>query len=152
LLHVRHWRIPPRAEFVETAIFTRQVTTLLDDTTYARVQVQLAAKPTAGRVMQGTGGLRKLRVAAHGHGKRGGARIIYVVLQTRDQIGTPLAYPALFTTPSAASSPSSRLASFVLAAHCGALALRKLHRFASLRCSERVRNSLRKPSFRDEVS
>jgi hypothetical protein len=63
-----------------------------------------------------------------------------------------LVKPALFTTPSAASSPASRLASFVLAARCGALARRKIHRFASLRCSGRVRDSLRKPSFRDEVS
>jgi hypothetical protein len=36
----------------------------------------------------------------------------------------PGPYPALFTTPSAASSPSSRLASFVLAARCGAPVVR----------------------------
>jgi hypothetical protein len=44
------------------------------------------------------------------------------------------------------------LASCVCAARCGALAPRQPHRFASLRCSGRVRDSLRKPSFRDEVS
>jgi len=37
----------------------------------------LAAHPTAGSIMQGTGGIRKLRWAAKGKGKSGGVRIIY---------------------------------------------------------------------------
>jgi hypothetical protein len=37
----------------------------------------LADHPEAGDVIEGTGGLRKIRVAAKGHGKRGGARVIY---------------------------------------------------------------------------
>ena len=36
----------------------------------------LAEKPTAGDLMQGTGGARKLRWAAGSKGKRGGARVI----------------------------------------------------------------------------
>jgi hypothetical protein len=36
----------------------------------------LAANPTAGELMQGTGGARKLRWGAKGKGKRGGARVI----------------------------------------------------------------------------
>ena len=37
----------------------------------------LARRPKAGRVIQGTGGLRKVRVARPGRGKRGGTRVIY---------------------------------------------------------------------------
>ena len=37
----------------------------------------VAAHPTAGDLMSGTGGLRKLRWELQGRGKRGGARVIY---------------------------------------------------------------------------
>lgn len=37
----------------------------------------LAEHPAAGELMQGTGGIRKLRWSAHGKGKSGGVRIIY---------------------------------------------------------------------------
>lgn len=40
----------------------------------------LAFNPGAGVVIPGTGGVRKIRVAASGRGKRGGARVIYYVL------------------------------------------------------------------------
>jgi hypothetical protein len=38
----------------------------------------VSAEPRSGVVIPGTGGVRKLRVAASGRGKRGGARVIYV--------------------------------------------------------------------------
>ena len=41
------------------------------------LQLELVRDPEAGHVIPGTGGLRKLRWAASGRGKRGGARIIY---------------------------------------------------------------------------
>ena len=37
----------------------------------------LARRPKAGRVIQGTGGLRKVRFARPGGGKSGGTRVIY---------------------------------------------------------------------------
>ena len=37
----------------------------------------LAKDPTRGDVMQGTGGVRKLRIATGSRGKSGGARVIY---------------------------------------------------------------------------
>lgn len=40
----------------------------------------LARNPKAGAVMQGTGGIRKLRLAISGKGKSGGARVIYYYL------------------------------------------------------------------------
>lgn len=63
--------------FIETSVFTRQVSELLTDEEYSDFQNELAAKPLAGDVIEGTGGLRKVRVAASGRGKRGGARVIY---------------------------------------------------------------------------
>ena len=38
----------------------------------------VADDPQCGVVIPGTGGVRKLRVAASGRGKRGGARVIYL--------------------------------------------------------------------------
>ncbi|HEU4562286.1 MAG TPA: type II toxin-antitoxin system RelE/ParE family toxin [Longimicrobium sp.] len=42
-----------------------------------------AGKPEAGAEIKGTGGLRKLRWAVEGHGKRGGVRVIYIPLRVR---------------------------------------------------------------------
>jgi hypothetical protein len=38
----------------------------------------VSAEPRSGVVIPGSGGVRKLRVAASGRGKRGGARVIYL--------------------------------------------------------------------------
>ena len=42
--------------------------------------MDLAARPDAGDVIPGLGGLRKFRWGAKGKGKRGGARIIYLLI------------------------------------------------------------------------
>lgn len=39
----------------------------------------VAANPECGELMQGTGGFRKVRVGRSGMGKRGGARVIYIL-------------------------------------------------------------------------
>lgn len=62
--------------FIETSVFTRQVLEMLTDEEYADFQSELVANPLAGDVIEGTGGLRKVHVAANGRGKRGGARVI----------------------------------------------------------------------------
>ena len=41
------------------------------------IKVSVASDPTAGVLMQNTGGVRKIRVARDSRGKSGGARIIY---------------------------------------------------------------------------
>ncbi len=50
--------------FIETPVFTRQVQELLSDEGYAGFQWHLALNPKAGEVIQGTGGLRKVRWSA----------------------------------------------------------------------------------------
>lgn len=62
---------------VETSVFTRHVQEILSDGEYLALQSFLAVHPTAGVVIPGSGGLRKLRWKYSGHGKRGGSRIIY---------------------------------------------------------------------------
>lgn len=63
--------------FVETPIFTAQITAELDDLSYRKLQLALLLRPEQGVVIKGAGGLRKLRWAGSGRGKRGGVRIIY---------------------------------------------------------------------------
>lgn len=78
--------------FIETSVFTRQVQALLTDDEYADFQSALAVNPLAGDVIEGTSGLRKVRVAARGKGKRGGARVIYYYVSDAAQIRLLLIY------------------------------------------------------------
>ena len=41
-------------------------------------------KPEAGTVVPGSGGLRKLRISIEGTGKRGGARVLYLLLVVKE--------------------------------------------------------------------
>jgi hypothetical protein len=66
--------------FVESPVFTERVVAVWSDDDLAAFQRELAAHPTMGDVIPGLGGFRKLRWAAKGKGKRGGARIIYLPL------------------------------------------------------------------------
>jgi len=71
---------------LETSVFTRQITSLLSDDEYRNIQNELVTNPALGPKEPGTGGLRKVRIAAKGHGKRGGARILYFWAAHREQI------------------------------------------------------------------
>jgi len=77
---------------IETSIFTRQIKALMHDDDYAAFQTDLADRPDMGACIPGSGGIRKIRVAAKGHGKRGGARVIYYWAVTENQIFMLLAY------------------------------------------------------------
>ena len=79
-------------QFIETPIFTKQITELLDDSDYRRLQIALARKPDAGNVIRNSNGLRKIRWSAQGRGKRGGIRVIYYKIQA-DEIYMLFAYP-----------------------------------------------------------
>jgi len=71
---------------LETAVFSRRVEDLLGPENYRLLQLRLAADPEAGRVIPGTGGLRKIRWRAAARGKRGGVRVIYYWAGARDSI------------------------------------------------------------------
>jgi hypothetical protein len=61
---------------VETPEFLATARRVLTDTERRDLIDHLAANPTAGDRMEGTGGARKLRWGAKGKGKSGGARVI----------------------------------------------------------------------------
>jgi len=63
--------------FVETPLFTQLIRELLPDENYRLFQQTLIFRPEAGDLIQGGGGLRKIRWSVPGRGKRGGVRIIY---------------------------------------------------------------------------
>jgi hypothetical protein len=80
---------------IETSVFTKQLRQLLADEEYRLLQSELLARPDAGAVIPGSGGLRKLRWSAHGHGKRGGARVIYYWAVANEQILMLFIYPKI---------------------------------------------------------
>jgi hypothetical protein len=63
--------------FVETPVFTSAIARHLDDEHYRHLQVALMLRPEQGPIVKGSGGLRKVRWATPGSGKRGGLRVIY---------------------------------------------------------------------------
>ena len=76
----------------ETPTFTRQASKLFTEDERRELIDFLAANPTAGDVMPGTGGVRKLRFGASGTGKRGGGRVIYYYLGEDSPLYALLAY------------------------------------------------------------
>ena len=78
---------------IETSVFTRQVRDLLPDEQYRKLQAALVGKPTLGPLIRGSGGLRKLRWALPGKGKRGGVRVIYYWAVGQEQLLMLLMYP-----------------------------------------------------------
>lgn len=78
---------------VETSLFTRRVTEMLSDDDYAAIQWLLLARPDAGALIRGSGGIRKLRWGLGNRGKSGGVRVIYYWAVSRDQILMLHIYP-----------------------------------------------------------
>ena len=72
--------------FVETSEFTKQLPSHLDDDDYAALQALLSLRPTAGDVIPGGGGVRKVRWRSRGRGKQGGTRIIYYWLAAEHHV------------------------------------------------------------------
>ena len=79
--------------FIATRLFTKLVLDYLADDDYAALQEALMVDPDAGLVIPGSGGVRKLRWAAPGRGKRGGYRIIYYVRRAHGAIWMLTMYP-----------------------------------------------------------
>ena len=75
-------------EFIESPAFSRHYRDYLAEEEYLLLQEALASNPTAGDVMPGTGGFRKMRWAdpRRGKGRRGGLRLIYYYFSSDGQI------------------------------------------------------------------
>lgn len=72
--------------FIESKLFEKLREKYLEDESYRELQNFLLEQPLSGDVIQGTGGLRKLRWSANGKGKRGGIRTIYLYITHKSHI------------------------------------------------------------------
>jgi hypothetical protein len=72
--------------FIELPTFTRYREDYLDDDAFRDLQQFLIEHPHAGDLVPGTGGVRKLRWARTGMGKRGGLRLLYYAQDTKGRI------------------------------------------------------------------
>jgi hypothetical protein len=106
---------------VETESFLKQAESLWSETELDALKDFVARNPLAGDEMPGTGGLRKLRWARPGMGKRGGARVIYYYYNSTVPLYLLMAYAkAKQENPSpAALSVLAKLANAIKAAAKG---------------------------------
>lgn len=75
--------------FIEVPIFTKKWKELgFTDENLRELQKVLLDDPKAGDAIQGTGGLRKIRIPMEnkGKGKRGDARVVYVDVELKESI------------------------------------------------------------------
>lgn len=73
-------------EFIEATAFTKYIYDDLSDDEYLDLQSFLLQYPETGRVVPGSGGVRKIRWAMTGKGKSGGVRLIYYFKRQDDEI------------------------------------------------------------------
>jgi hypothetical protein len=66
--------------FVETPLFSRQLSEYVGDEDFRAFQNELLMDPARGDLLVACRGLRKTRMALAGRGKSGGARVIYLYL------------------------------------------------------------------------
>ena len=67
----------PPMTAVEAPSFLRDAGSLMTEEERGALVAYVATNPGVGVVMPGTGGVRKIRWAGSGRGKRGGVRVIY---------------------------------------------------------------------------
>lgn len=72
--------------FIELPTFSRYAADYFSDVELAELQIALTSKPDQGVVVPGTRGVRKIRWARTGMGKRGGVRVLYYVQDTLGRI------------------------------------------------------------------
>jgi hypothetical protein len=78
---------------IRTTSFAKAIVSLkVTDVELAALETEIATNPQAGDVIKGLKGVRKIRFATGGKGKRGGGRCIYLVLTIEDTIYLLLAY------------------------------------------------------------
>ena len=79
--------------FVELPSFIARWKSLgLTDDDLLRLEIDLLSDPKIGAVMQGTGGVRKVRFAFENRGKSGSIRVIYIDFEVYEKIFLLAAY------------------------------------------------------------
>jgi mRNA-degrading endonuclease RelE of RelBE toxin-antitoxin system len=73
-------------EFIEATAFTKYVYDYLTDDEFLGLQGFLLKYPEFGKIVPGSGGVRKLLWGASGKGKSGGVRVIYYFKKQDDEI------------------------------------------------------------------
>jgi mRNA-degrading endonuclease RelE of RelBE toxin-antitoxin system len=73
-------------EFIEAVAFSKYIYDYLSDDEYLGLQSFLLQYPESGKVVRGTGGIRKIRWAMSAKGKSGGVRVIYYFKKQIDEI------------------------------------------------------------------
>ena len=63
---------------VETPGYLKDAASIFTAAEREAIVTMVASDPECGEVMQGTGGVRKVRVGRGGKGKSGGGRVIYI--------------------------------------------------------------------------
>jgi hypothetical protein len=86
-------RKPTLLEFVHLRLFERTREGVLGEAEVKAVEDALLDDPEAGAVIGGTSGVRKIRAARAGGGKRGGARVAYLFVPHQQTIYFILAFP-----------------------------------------------------------
>ncbi|MDR0905739.1 MAG: type II toxin-antitoxin system RelE/ParE family toxin [Oscillospiraceae bacterium] len=80
--------------FLHTEVFNRTwVGMECNDDDLSELQKAICVDPQKPRVIQGTGGVRKIRVALPGRGKSGGARVMYADFPSKGMTALLYAYP-----------------------------------------------------------
>lgn len=77
---------------IETPTYRRSIEGVWSDDEAAEFVSFISAHPDAGDVIRGTKGLRKVRWARSGRGKRGGARVVYLWRNARAEVLLVIAY------------------------------------------------------------
>ena len=79
-------------KIIETSVFTKRLKVLLSNEDYRLLQNEIILNPGKGKIIRGSGGLRKIRWSISGKGKSGGVRIIYYWVKTKEIILMLLIY------------------------------------------------------------
>lgn len=79
-------------QFIETSLFSKQIVDILTDDDYKNFQEYLCNNPEIGDIIQGTGGVRKVRWSLPNTGKSEGVRILYYYLSDDGKVYLMMIY------------------------------------------------------------
>jgi mRNA-degrading endonuclease RelE of RelBE toxin-antitoxin system len=86
LTFIRQCRTIITVVFIESHGFTKLLPDYLSEDEYLALQLYLVKHPDSGEIVRGSGGVRKMRWAMSGKGKRSGLRIIYYWKNSESEI------------------------------------------------------------------